>query len=339
MNLSNSSASSKQGLKVIFAGTPEFAAQHLQALIDSHHSVCAVYTQPDRKAGRGRKLHPSPVKALAQTQDIPVFQPLSLKSEDAQQEMAAFNADIMVVVAYGIILPRAILDLPRLGCINVHASLLPRWRGAAPIQRAILAGDTKSGVCFMQMDEGLDTGAVLAVSTCPVSNRDTAHSLHNTLADLGSAQLASTLDKLAQNKLTAQVQGNAQACYAAKLSKAEAQLDWHQSAASLARQVRAFNPWPVAFTRLDEDVVRIWQARPVTLSEAEKRSSISGCILSADKKGILVACAEGGLCLETLQLPGGKALSAEQLLASRKERFKPGTQFQLNAEINNNTPV
>ena len=330
MNPSSSSALVKQGLKVIFAGTPEFAAQHLQALIDSHHCVCAVYTQPDRKAGRGRKLHPSPVKALAQTQGIPVLQPLSLKSEEAQQEMAAFNADIMVVVAYGIILPLSILSTPRLGCVNVHASLLPRWRGAAPIQRAILAGDTQSGVCLMQMDKGLDTGAVLAVSSCPVSNKDTGQSLHDTLANLGSAQLASSLDQLAENKLRPQAQDDSQACYAAKLSKAEAQLDWQQSAEALARQVRAFNPWPVAFTRLDEEVVRIWQATPMQIDTPE--NCPAGAILSADKEGILVACSEGALRLETLQLPGGKALNAEQLLASRKERFKPGTQFQLNAE-------
>ncbi|MBL4608846.1 MAG: methionyl-tRNA formyltransferase [Pseudomonadales bacterium] len=313
------------GLKIIFAGTPEFAAMHLQALLDSHHEVCAVYTQPDRKAGRGRKLQPGPVKTLALQHDIPVFQPLSLKGEEEQQAMAALNADLMVVVAYGLILPTAILNTPRLGCVNVHASLLPRWRGAAPIQRAIIAGDNETGICYMQMDKGLDTGDVLYTLRCPITASDTGHSLHDKLAQLGSEQLAEVLDKLNAGVLKPQAQDNGQSNYAPKLSKAEAQLDWNQSAQTLEHQVRAFNAWPVTFTHLDEDVVRVWQA--TALSQSYSPTATPGTVVSTSKESINIACAEGVLCLETLQFPGGKALSCEQILASKKERLTPGTTF------------
>jgi len=320
-----STSPEQAGLKIIFAGTPEFAAIHLQALLDSHHQVCAVYTQPDRKAGRGRKLQPGPVKALALEHNIPVFQPLSLRSEEEEQSMAALGADLMVVVAYGLILPTAILNTPRLGCVNVHASLLPRWRGAAPIQRAILAGDAETGICYMQMDEGLDTGDVLYRLHCPINASETGGSLHDKLAQLGSEQLAEVLGLLKEGKLEAQPQDNDRANYASKLNKAEAQLDWHQDAQTLEHQVRAFNPWPVTFTHLDKDVVRVWQAKARATNKASE--ALPGTIVAVSKQSIDVACAKGVLCLEVLQLPGGKALSCEQVLASKKDRLQPGVRF------------
>ena len=315
----------KDGLKIIFAGTPEFAATHLQSLIDSHHSICAVYTQPDRKAGRGRKLQPGPVKALALQHSLPVFQPLSLKSEEEQQNMAALQADLMVVVAYGLILPAPILTTPRMGCVNVHASLLPRWRGAAPIQRAILEGDEETGICYMQMDKGLDTGDVLHTLRCPITASETGGSLHDKLAQLGSEQLARVLDQLKDGHLSPAPQQNEHANYAAKLNKAEAQLDWHQDARSLERKVRAFNPWPVAFTHLGKEVLRIWQA--TACPQGNTSNAEPGTIVAVSKQGIDVTCANGLLRIEQLQLPGGKALSCEQMLASKKDRFLPGTCF------------
>lgn len=314
---------SKKALKVIFAGTPEFAALHLQALLDSHHQVCAVYSQPDRQAGRGRKLQASPVKTLALNHNIPVYQPVSLKSADEQQQLAALDADVMVVVAYGLILPKAILTSPRLGCINVHASLLPRWRGAAPIQRAILAGDQESGISYMQMNEGLDTGDVLSTLRCPILAGDTASDLHNRLATLGSQQLAAVLDQLAAGALMPQPQDNSQATYAAKLDKNEAQINWQDSAVAIERKIRAFNPWPVAFTYRDDEVLRLWLASAST----ETSSAQPGTIVRVSKQGIVVACGQGLLTVESLQLAGGKVLSCEQVLASKKELFLPGKTF------------
>lgn len=313
-----------KGLTIIFAGTPEFAAQHLQALLDSHHRVCAVYTQPDRQAGRGRKLQASPVKVLALSRELPVFQPVSLKNEAEQQTMAALKADVMVVVAYGLILPPAILKTPRLGCINVHASLLPRWRGAAPIQRALIAGDQETGISYMQMNEGLDTGDVLHTLRCPITANDTASTLHDRLAKLGSEHLAELLDQLATHSLTAHVQDNTLANYAPKLDKNEAQINWQQSAAVIERKIRAFNPWPVAFSHREHDIVRIWQAR---VSADTCTTAAPGTILSASKQGISVASAQGVLNLELLQLAGGKVLTCEQVLASKKDLFLPGKQF------------
>lgn len=312
-----------RGLKIIFAGTPEFAAQHLQALLNSHHRVCAVYTQPDRQAGRGRKLQASPVKALALSRELPVFQPVSLKNEAEQQTMAALKADVMVVVAYGLILPSAILKTPRLGCINVHASLLPRWRGAAPIQRALIAGDQESGISYMQMNEGLDTGDVLHTLRCPIITNDTASTLHDRLAKLGSAYLAELLDQLATHSLTAHVQDNTHANYAPKLDKNEAQINWQESATVIERKIRAFNPWPVAFSHRENDIVRIWQARV----SADACTAAPGTILAASKQGISVATAQGVLNLELLQLAGGKVLTCEQVLTSKKDLFLPGKQF------------
>ena len=325
MNNTVSDSPDKNGLKIIFAGTPEFAAIHLQALLNSHHQVCAVYTQPDRKSGRGRKLQAGPVKTLALEHNLPVFQPLSLKDDEEQQSMAALEADLMVVVAYGLILPVNILNTPQLGCVNVHASLLPQWRGAAPIQRAIVAGDNETGICYMQMDKGLDTGDVLYTLRCPITASETGSSLHDKLARLGSEQLAGVLDQLKEGKLSPKAQPDSQVSYASKLNKAEAQLDWNQDALSLERKVRAFNPWPVAFTHLGKDVLRIWQAKACIQDKAS--AAEPGTIVSVSKQSIDVACANGLLRLELLQLPGGKALSCEQTLASKKERFLPGTRF------------
>jgi len=294
-----------ESLNIIFAGTPEFAATSLQALIDTSHHVCAVYTQPDRPAGRGRKLKPSPVKQLALQHELPVLQPATLKSADAQQQLAVFKADLMVVVAYGLILPAAVLQTPRLGCINVHASLLPRWRGAAPIQRAILAGDQQTGVTIMQMDEGLDTGDMLLVRTTPIHNDDTAQSLHDRLAQIGAEALVHSLQLLVEDKLQRQPQDDAQATYAAKLQKSEAQINWQQSAAQIQRQVRAFNPWPVAQTILDDSTLRIWNAQTVI----ESSDAVPGKVIRESRSGIDIATGNGVLRITKLQLPGGKPLA------------------------------
>ena len=305
------------GLKILFAGTPEFAAVTLQALLDSAHQVVAVYTQPDRPAGRGRKLSASPVKQLAEQHNIPVMQPQTLRDAEAQQALAAWDADLMVVVAYGLILPQAVLDAPRLGCINVHASLLPRWRGAAPIQRAILAGDRETGVTIMQMDAGLDTGDMLHIARCPITPQDTAQTLHDRLAKLGAQALLKTLGQLACGAARPEPQDDSQANYAEKLQKAEARLDWRQPAEQLARQVRAFNPWPVAFTPLSGDTkagenLRVWLAQPLALVA----QAAPGEVVAESKEGIDVAAGEGVLRITQLQLPGGKPLSAAQFLTA-----------------------
>ncbi|MBL4638853.1 MAG: methionyl-tRNA formyltransferase, partial [Proteobacteria bacterium] len=235
-------------MRIIFAGTPDFAANTLEALLTTDHEICAVYTQPDRPSGRGRKLTASPVKQLAVEHQIPVQQPLNFKSEEIKQILAAYQADLMIVVAYGLLLPQAVLDAPTLGCINIHASLLPRWRGAAPIQRAILAGDHETGICIMQMEAGLDTGPVLAQATCPIHDDDTAQILHDRLVLLGAKTLLETLPEIESRQQQAKKQDDALSCYADKLKKQEAIIDWHQPAIRIAKQIHAFNPWPVAQT-------------------------------------------------------------------------------------------
>jgi len=313
-------------LNIIFAGTPDFAARHLQALIDSAHNVIGVYTQPDRPAGRGKKLCASPVKALALAHNIPVYQPSSLRKEPAQQELAALNADIMVVVAYGLILPKVVLDTPRLGCINVHGSILPRWRGAAPIQRALWAGDKETGITIMQMDVGLDTGDMLLKTHLPIEDDDTSASLYEKLAEQGPAALLQALEGLATGALTAEKQDETLANYAEKLSKEEAKLDWRKSAQQLWQEVRAFNPWPMSYFEHQGHTIKVWQA---TLSPTTSNAA-PGTIISATKKGIEVATGEGVITLLSLQLPGKKPLNVADILNARAEWFTPNT--RLNCE-------
>ncbi|WP_417643190.1 methionyl-tRNA formyltransferase [Enterobacter kobei] len=307
-------------LRIIFAGTPDFAARHLDALLSSGHHVVGVFTQPDRPAGRGKKLMPSPVKVLAEENGLPVFQPASLRPQENQQLVADLHADVMVVVAYGLILPKAVLDMPRLGCINVHGSLLPRWRGAAPIQRALWAGDTETGVTIMQMDVGLDTGDMLYKLVCPITDEDTSATLYDKLAGLGPAGLIETLAQLANGTAQPQVQDEAQVTYAEKLSKEEARVDWSLSAAQLERCIRAFNPWPMSWLEIDGQPLKIWKASVIdTGTTAEP-----GTIVDATKQGIQVATGDGILNVESLQPAGKKAMSAQDLLNSRREWFVPG---------------
>ncbi len=302
-------------LRLVFAGTPEFAAEHLKALLDSRHQVIAVYTQPDRPAGRGQKLMPSPVKQLAVEHGIAVLQPPTLRDPAAQAELKALGADLMVVVAYGLILPQVVLDTPRLGCINSHASLLPRWRGAAPIQRAVQAGDAESGVTVMQMEAGLDTGPMLLKVTTRISADDTGGSLHDRLAQLGPKAVLEAIEGLAAGTLQGEVQDDALANYAHKLNKDEARLDWSRPAVELERLVRAFNPWPICHSALDGEPLKVLAA---ALGEGK---GAPGQILAASKDGLTVACGDGALRLTRLQLPGGKPLNFADLFNSRREQF------------------
>ncbi|GAB5993875.1 methionyl-tRNA formyltransferase [Aeromonas enteropelogenes] len=310
-------------LKLIFAGTPDFAARHLAALLSSDHEVVAVYTQPDKPAGRGQKLTASPVKELALAHNLPVYQPASLRNEEAQAELASLGADLMVVVAYGLILPKAVLDTPRLGCINVHGSLLPRWRGAAPIQRAIWAGDAETGVTIMQMDVGLDTGAMIRKVSCPIAADETSTSLYDKLAELGPQALVDTVDAMAAGNTTAEPQDDALANYAQKLSKEEARIDWTMDAVAIERCIRAFNPWPISWCEVAGQTIKVWQADVI---EHEHGQS-AGTLLKADKQGIDIATGKGVLRLLTLQPPGKKAMSVTDLLNSRRDWFEPGTQL------------
>lgn len=310
-------------LKLIFAGTPDFAARHLAALLSSDHEVVAVYTQPDKPAGRGQKLTASPVKELAIAHNLPVFQPASLRNEEAQAELASLGADLMVVVAYGLILPKVVLDTPRLGCINVHGSLLPRWRGAAPIQRAIWAGDAETGVTIMQMDVGLDTGAMIRKVSCPIAADETSTSLYDKLAELGPQALVDTVDAMAAGNTTAEPQDDALANYAQKLSKEEARIDWSMEAVAIERCIRAFNPWPISWFEVADQTVKVWQAEVIT----QDHGQVAGTLLKADKQGIDVATGKGVLRLLTLQPPGKKAMSVTDLLNSRRDWFEPGTQL------------
>lgn len=295
-------------MKIIFAGTPDFAACALDVLI-KEHQIVAVLTQPDRPAGRGMLLSASPVKQLAELHGLTVFQPASLKTEQAQKNLAELDADVMVVAAYGLILPRAVLALPRHGCLNIHASLLPRWRGAAPIQRAILAGDRETGITIMQMDEGLDTGDMLLSQVCPIEADDNAQTLHDKLAVLGAASILKALRLLEANRLTPIAQDNTASCYAPKLLKSEATIDWRQDAEQIARAVRAYNPYPVCQAKLGDVVLKIWQAKICPGQQGKP-----GEVLAVDKKGVVVACGKDALQLSVLQRPGKKAQAAAQFL-------------------------
>ena len=308
-------------LRLVFAGTPDFAVPCLEACRASGAEVVAVYTQPDRPAGRGRKLAPSPVKQAALAAGIAVEQPESLKPAGAQATLAGYRPDLMVVVAYGLILPRKVLAIPRLGCWNVHASLLPRWRGAAPIQRAILAGDAETGVDLMQMEAGLDTGPVLLEKRTPIGREDTGGSLHDRLAALGAEALAEGLARvLAGEALAATPQAAEGVTYAHKLDKAEARLDFSRPAIELERQVRAFDPWPGSDGEIAGEALRIWAARALDLAHA----AAPGKVLGAGREGIDVACGEGALRITALQRAGGKRISATDYLNARPElRARP----------------
>ena len=312
-------------MKIIFAGTPEFAATALAALLQTEHEIVAVYTQPDRKAGRGQKLTASAVKQLALEHHLPVYQPLHFKASTeeglaAQQELADLNADVMVVAAYGLILPQAVLDLPKYACLNIHGSLLPRWRGAAPIQRAIATGDPETGVTIMKMAAGLDTGDMLFKTFCPITAEDTSASLHDKLAVQGAEAICAVLaseEKLKDYLDNREVQDEAFTVYAQKLSKAEAQIDWTESAVNIDRNIRAFNPWPVAFTPIDEsNNLRVWNS---SLSDQTSSTAVSGEVIAIDKQGVHVMCGDQkAICITNLQWPGGKALNAVQIIQTQK---------------------
>ena len=314
-----------QPLNIIFAGTPDFAAKHLQALIDSKHNVVAVYCPEDKPAGRGKKLTACAVKQLALENDLVVEQPVNFKSEESQQQLATYKADVMVVVAYGLLLPKVILDTPRLGCVNVHGSLLPLWRGAAPIQRSLEAGDAETGVTIMQMDIGLDTGAMLLKASCPILDNDTSATLYEKLALLGPDALLETMELMANGKHIAIEQDDNLANYAKKLNKEEAEMDWQLNANVLNRKVRAYQPWPFAqITHTDskakEHRIKVWQADV----EINQHNALPGTILAVSKTGITVACAENALVLKVLQLPGKKALSVTDILNGRADWFTVG---------------
>ncbi len=310
-------------LRIIFAGTPDFAARHLQALLDAGHQVVAVYTQPDRPAGRGQQLQASPVKQLAVANDIAVFQPKSLKKAKAQAELAALSADLMIVVAYGLILPPVVLATPRLGCINVHGSLLPRWRGAAPIQRSIWAGDAETGVTIMQMDAGLDTGAMLSKVSLAITPVDTSATLYDKLAVVGPEALIAALADLPNLQPQAQSQDDKVANYAEKLSKEEAQLDFNKPAIALEREIRAFNPWPVSYLQLGAQQLKIWKSR------VEAGQGTPGSVVRVDKSGIAVATTDGLIVIEQLQPPGKKAMAVADFLNGRADWFQLGQQLSV----------
>ncbi|MEM0910122.1 MAG: methionyl-tRNA formyltransferase [Pseudomonadota bacterium] len=303
-------------MKIIFAGTPDFAAAHLQSLIDAKFDIVATYTQPDRPAGRGKKLTPSAVKKLAIQHNIPVEQPLNFKNDDAIEILASYNADVMIVVAYGLILPKNVLQTPRFGCLNVHGSILPKWRGAAPIQRSLWAGNDETGVTIMQMDEGLDTGDILSIERIAITPDDTSATLYRKLAEIGPQALITTLNKL--DSITPIKQDDEQATYAKKLSKEEAKLDWDLSATQLERNVRAFNPWPVAWFSWNDKNIKVWGATVVD-SEGE-----NGTIVDFSKLGLTVTCGKGALRITSFQLPNKKPQSVNDIYNGNSTLFTSG---------------
>jgi len=305
-------------LRIVFAGTPEFGLPCLDAIAMSPHQIAAIYTQPDRPAGRGRKLQGSAVKTWAQTHHIPVYQPAHFKDQTTIDELAKLSPDVLIVIAYGLILPRKVLAIPRLGCINVHASLLPRWRGASPIQQAILHGDKQTGITIMQMDVGMDTGDMLNRVHYDIETHETAGTLHDQLANLASTPLLSTLADLAAGKAHAVKQDNALATYAPKINKEDAQIHWHQSATTIDQQIRAFNPWPIAYTNINALAFRVHEAvvMPMQASQAP------GTILAIDKQGLLVNTGHQALLIKKIQLPGGKIISIADYLNSGREQLR-----------------
>ncbi|KPP96790.1 methionyl-tRNA formyltransferase [Marinobacter sp. HL-58] len=310
-------------MRLVFAGTPDFAATALKALLSTRHQVVGVYSQPDRPAGRGRKLTPGPVKQVALEAGIPVFQPRSLKTPEAQGELRALDADVMVVAAYGLILPQAVLDIPRHGCLNIHASLLPRWRGAAPIQRAIAAGDRETGITIMQMDAGLDTGDMLLKAITPIREDDTGGSLHDRLAGMGGEAIVKALEHLERGELRGEAQDESRACYASKLSKDEGHIDWTLDAPAINRLIRAFNPWPGTYTDVDDLRIRIHRAE--VLEDTSDRHP--GTVIHRGRDGIDVACGLESLRITHLQLPGSRPQSVNDLINGGKEILMPGQEL------------
>lgn len=307
-------------LKVVFAGTPEFGLPALNALKNSQHQLQAVFTQPDKPAGRGRNLQQSAIKKWSLSNNLPIYQPDNFKDENAIKMLVALNPDILVVIAYGLILPKNILSLPHLGCINVHASLLPRWRGASPIQQAILAGDQHTGITIMQMDAGMDTGDKLAEVSCSIYPNDTSGTLHNRLAQLAVEPLLTTLDALAHGKAVSVAQDNSQVTYAKKIAKTDAMIDWKKGAQQINNQVRAFNPWPIAYTNAGEDCLRIYQAQVVEINS----TPLPGTILAINKQGIIVATGKDALKIEVMQFPGIKAMPVSDWLNGRPTQLEVG---------------
>lgn len=319
---------SGNNLNIIFAGTPEFAAQHLSHIVEQGYNIVACYTQPDRPAGRGKKLQPSAVKQVALAHDIPVCQPPSLKNDEALTVLNSWDADLMIVVAYGLLLPQAALDTPKLGCINVHGSILPKWRGAAPIQRAVLEGDAETGVTIMQMDIGLDTGDMLLVETCPIDSNDTSGTIYEKLQHIGPTALVKAVDAIAENKVTAIKQNDDEATYAHKLTKQEAEINWLEPAAIIERKIRGYQPWPVAYANLNGNVVKIWQA-VVTPEDTGKNA---GDVISADKSGISIQTGDGVITIQSLQPQGKKPMSAGDFVNGRLEWVAPGTSLLTQAD-------
>lgn len=313
-------------MKIIFAGTPEFAASHLDAIVkQGKHQIVAAYSQPDRRSGRGKKLQPTPVKAVAEAAGIPVYQPLSLKDEAEQERLRQLDADLMVVVAYGMLLPAEVLAIPHYACINVHASLLPRWRGAAPIERCIEAGDAQTGITIMHMDVGLDTGDMLSKVTLDIEASDTGASLREKMQPAGCQALLAALDTFAANNgdWAGEKQDDSLANYAKKLNKQEANLDWQQDAQTLALKIRAFNDANPAYSFIGEQRAKIWAAEVINGDSQQA----PGTIVSADKSGIVVSCGKGQLSIQEMQLPGAKRLNCQNLLNARKELLAPGQCF------------
>lgn len=317
-----------RGLRIAFAGTPDFAAAHLQALLLAGANIIAVYTQPDRPAGRGKKLTSGPVKQLAVDHKLPLFQPSTLRDSVAQDDFAALGADILIVVAYGLIIPQAVLDIPRYGCINVHASLLPRWRGAAPIQRAIEAGDPETGITIMQMDAGLDTGDMLLKVACPITLEDTGGSLQDKLAGMGPVALLDVLNSIAKGAVQGEKQDGSLSCYARKISKEEALVDWGQDSDLIARKIRAFNPFPVAFSALGDITLRIWDGHALPATRAE----LPGTIVHCDRNGLEIACGAGVLLVTQAQLPGRKPMPITEIVRGNPDLFTPGKRLGGHAE-------
>ena len=310
-------------LKIIFAGTPVFAEKSLASLYNSNHQIIAVYTQPDKPAGRGKKLTMSPVKQFALAHNIPVYQPKTLRDPTVQDELRALQADVMVVAAYGLILPEAVLSTPKYGCINVHGSLLPRWRGAAPVQHAILAGDQQTGITIMQMDKGLDTGDMLLKQKIDIADNETGGSLHDKLAELGASMIMKVMDLLEQQQLTPEKQDDSLANYASKIEKQHAEINWQASSDKIARMIRAYHPWPVAFTTMADTSVKIHSAKLTS----EKSNAKPGTIIAQGKNGLAVATGDGVLEILSMQLPGKTTLPVKDILNSKADLFAVGKVF------------